>query len=996
MPVDWAFPSEIVELSGVGKSQISRDDAERQTDTAKTILGRLRTLPGVLLADEVGMGKTFVAMAVVAAVLTDTRRRHDPVVVMVPPGLRQKWQRDWAQFKTHCVRNKALYWVRDEYAHTPTEFFKLLGDPVDRRAHLIFVTTGCFSRGLNDPWVKLAMIRLARRHTKLSDTHKRRLYRWAADLVRQFSNYKLTEKIVQRLMDACPSEWKRILVAGNVLAEDDGDPVPEHLAREAYRIEYWTSVCQVIRELPGRRPEHVSQSLRNRVRRKFNEACRLAYRQWLDLVRWRSPLLVLDEAHHAKNDSTHLARLFRQESEDDVALLKDKFDRMLFLTATPFQLGHQELIRVLRSFAAVRWSSRESPTGTREDFHRAMQELQQVLDSNRLAGRRFDRLWGKVRPEMLPSVEQGADEERVLSWWRRVEGAPGDAWEGELAQTHRDYLETKQKAEQLLRPWLIRHNRPPHLPGAADVVRRDVVVGKAVRDRKDGEMPQAAEGLPIEEHALLPFLLTARAQGQLAQCSGTRAFFAEGLASSYEAFHHTRDGRLRAKDFDDGLVADAEGSAGLVPTRWYEEQIAQLIPSREASRQQRLAHPKVSATVARAVDLWFSGEKVLVFCFYVQTAHALYEHLREEINQKIISIAGEKLGLDFQRQASDIQGWLSRIVRRLADEESPFHREIRLLLEAAIDKPHYAILQRYREQLLGVLMAYFRSPSFVARYLPLDELLVREALGERETRRQVIAAGIDALRCAIVEKKDASNQTYLGRVDQFLEFAAELAERAERRMVLKEHESSDEPDNPLDEYLKAVSIYSKPRRWERADEDEFDEETDDGSYRVMPLVRMVCGQTKTEIRDRLMLAFNSPLFPEVLVSSSVMGEGVDLHRFCRHVIHHDLCWNPSTLEQRTGRLDRVGCKAEVCLRPIEVYEPFLAGSADEKMFRVLRDRERWFQIVMGQKYEFDEATSEAIASRVPLPTELARALTFDLSCWRSPCLVTARHAPLPT
>lgn len=655
---------------------------------------------------------------------------------------------------------------------------------------------------------------------------------------------------------------------------------------------------------------------------------------------------------------------------------------------------------MLRSFAAVRWSSKESPAGTREDFHRAMQELEHALDSNQRAGRRFDRLWGKLRPEMFPSVDSGGDEERALHWWRRVEGVPGDAWEGELAQTHRDCVETKQKAEQLLRPWLIRHNRSPHLPGAADIVRRDVVVGKAIRDRKDGKdgaMPQVAEGLPIEEHALLPFLITARAQGQLAQCPETRAFFAEGLASSYEAFHHTRDGRHRAKDFDDGLAADAKGSAGPVPTKWYEKQIAQLIPSRQAPRQGRLQHPKVSATVARAVDLWLGGEKVLVFCFYVETAKALYEHLREEVNQKVLDIAGEKLGLDSRLQGENVQRWLARIVRRLAGEKSLFYREIRSLLETAIDKPHYAILRRYRERLLEVLMAYFRSPSFVARYLPLDDPLVRDALGERETRPHVIAPGIEALRRAIVEQRDVSNQTFLGRIDQFLEFAVELAERAERRLAFKENESSDEPDNPLEEYIKAVSIYSQPRRLERADEDEVDgepddRETDDGSYRVMPLVRMVYGETKPEIRDRLMLAFNSPLFPELLVSSSVMGEGVDLHRFCRHVIHHDLCWNPSTLEQRTGRLDRVGCKAEVCLRPIEVYEPFLAGSADEKMFRVLRDRERWFQIVMGQKYEVDEATSEAIAARVPLPTELARELTFDLSCWRSPCVAMDGHA----
>jgi len=61
-----------------------------------------------------------------------------------------------------------------------------------------------------------------------------------------------------------------------------------------------------------------------------------------------------------------------------------------------------------------------------------------------------------------------------------------------------------------------------------------------------------------------------------------------------------------------------------------------------------------------------------------------------------------------------------------------------------------------------------------------------------------------------------------------------------------------------------------------------------------------------------------------------------------------------------------------------VYEPFLAGSADEKMFRVVRDRERWFQIVMGQKFEMDEAASEKLAQRVPLPSELANDLIFDL------------------
>ena len=62
--------------------------------------------------------------------------------------------------------------------------------------------------------------------------------------------------------------------------------------------------------------------------------------------------------------------------------------------------------------------------------------------------------------------------------------------------------------------------------------------------------------LPGEQ--TLPFLLAARAQGELAHGSVKgRAFFAEGLCSSYEAFHHTRENRGGARDLDDDGVEGA-------------------------------------------------------------------------------------------------------------------------------------------------------------------------------------------------------------------------------------------------------------------------------------------------------------------------------------------------------------------------------------------------------------------------------------------------------
>jgi hypothetical protein len=497
-------------------------------------------------------------------------------------------------------------------------------------------------------------------------------------------------------------------------------------------------------------------------------------------------------------------------------------------------------------------------------------------------------------------------------------------------------------------------------------------------------------GLPIPPDAILPFLLTARAQGQLAQTRGTRAFFAEGLASSYEAFHHTREGRKKALDADDGIEGvDEDATELIIPTRWYEEQVASLIPSRKASASELLRHPKIAATVSRSLSLWEQGEKVLVFCFYRETAKALRDHLQEAVEARILDLAARKLGV--QSDPERVKVWLGRIARRLTDEDSPFYRGMRDLLAKRVRK--HQSLKPYAPQLISVLTAYFRSPAFIARYLPLEDRQVRQALEEGETRREIIARGVEALQTVLLEGQDHSGQTYMGRVDQFLEFADELAERTARHVERQEDEEIDECDDPLDECLKAIAVYTKPRRPGEADRDDAasEDDTDDGSYRVLPLVRMVYGDTKPDVRDRLMQAFNSPLFPEILVSSSVMGEGVDLHRFCRHVIHHDLCWNPSTLEQRTGRIDRIRCKAEVCCRPIQVYEPFLAGSADEKMFRVVRDRERWFQIVMGQKFEFDEATSEAIARRVPLPSGLAQELIFCLARWRPPVMVPDRE-----
>jgi ERCC4-related helicase len=43
----------------------------------------------------------------------------------------------------------------------------------------------------------------------------------------------------------------------------------------------------------------------------------------------------------------------------------------------------------------------------------------------------------------------------------------------------------------------------------------------------------------------------------------------------------------------------------------------------------------------------------------------------------------------------------------------------------------------------------------------------------------------------------------------------------------------------------------------------------------------------------------------VLVSP-VGEEGIDLQEQCRYIVHYDLEWNPARMEQREGRVDRMG------------------------------------------------------------------------------------------
>lgn len=65
----------------------------------------------------------------------------------------------------------------------------------------------------------------------------------------------------------------------------------------------------------------------------------------------------------------------------------------------------------------------------------------------------------------------------------------------------------------------------------------------------------------------------------------------------------------------------------------------------------------------------------------------------------------------------------------------------------------------------------------------------------------------------------------------------------------------------------------------------------------------------TDRKESVRTAFNSPFRPFVLASTSVGQEGLDFHYYCRKIMHWNLPHNPTELEQREGRINRYMCLA---------------------------------------------------------------------------------------
>ena len=105
-------------------------------------------------------------------------------------------------------------------------------------------------------------------------------------------------------------------------------------------------------------------------------------------------------------------------------------------------------------------------------------------------------------------------------------------------------------------------------------------------------------------------------------------------------------------------------------------------------------------------------------------------------------------------------------------------------------------------------------------------------------------------------------------------------------------------------------------------------------------VRVINGQTPPPERQPLTEEFRREGGALLLTHSGTEGRNL---QFCHRLINFDLPWNPMEIEQRIGRLHRIGQQ-----HPVRIYNFVQQHTLQEHLLTVLQDKLNLFELVVGE------------------------------------------------
>jgi len=630
------------------------NDAARQQFTVDALLDRFfnprsaQRFEIQIVADEVGMGKTFVALGLAYSILAhlkqprieaDLEGCYQRVLVLTPNNhaLYRKWVREVEEFKRRCVI--------PERQSSDLAFSPLQVDPLDDLAVAL-------RKPGRQPQMIIARMGLFGGDKLLNYDLKRR---FLLGVLFRYWGVSFNYEYRYRLLKGAPG-WPKNPADLTTLTEEEDLLLPfsenqllailnSFNSEDRSLVDSLLEDCRDIAQ-PFYRNREEAFSV---IDRKLTAIYRLATHR---SIQRDFPLLIVDEAHNWKNGPLAGTNGFENFSK----YIAPHVRRTLLLTATPFQLRPDEMLEILKIADFMQPCPTKAESAVRcERLRKYRQDiLLPALNHSEKQSRSFSRAWVRVplrvTPETLvdawnsPEIVIARDKLRFQADGDFVAAPPASdiattistaiaGADPDIRQFIKEalYLDAYNASlSRELGKFVIRHRRQTD----HRQFRVGIEYGLAAMPlppRPDAHILHAAPGLDIRGEAELPQFLLMRCVSEMKGGKG-RSSLGSDLTGCYSTLHESAEGR-RIKG------ALKETPAG----RLYLDLLFGM-----ANRRHDARHPKLSCVVDEVLDHWKAGEKVLIFCFRVNTAERLHDIITDRIREELKARKKKCLGGEVQ------------------------------------------------------------------------------------------------------------------------------------------------------------------------------------------------------------------------------------------------------------------------------------------------------------------------------------------------------------
>jgi len=871
-----------------GKSRVRLNLGQRASLVA--LAARLPN-NGVLVADEVGMGKTRIAVEV-ARCVTECGGR---VAILIPPGLGYQWRSELQDGHLDCEPIlRSLWGYFKAWSHE---------DPKEHK-----------------PWFAEDVVLMSHQFCNWRLSEKVQNWRWA-----------LLPEVYARLLKQLQPEVARHRITDDLWVRNAADSIvaavprdPQHPARRILK--------QLIRDDRWPQARHSDQYSKNSD-----------LRQWLEKIVGVGlgvfDLVIIDEAHKNRGEDGMLNRLLK------ITVRATGSSRTLGLTATPVELEADDLEQIFKRLEVDDGNGGANISKVINEYSSAVKNLQRGWQSNPDARATFKKLANRFKETLTPFLlRRDKREEPMVKKFAKLTGLSPDRYRREselridpinLSKHWRQVIcaaeslsVVKDRSQSFLSKRLrLTLGSGYGLANILDTFHYEEECDKEQREfDKDMNSPTSAEKeSSVDENDNDPDAkVSARAEWWM-DVVKRNAPHGERSLFEYPTIQRV---------VEEIQKIQAEHSAGrkVLVFGKFTKPMRALVNLLNAHEMLRCLDKGIFWPQTKVHEGSGSNKDDCEWAA-IQAAHKVM-HNKGKKRQISLRVLNTRLKRQYDKEQSRRKKFSRTLIAKIERGMARPTAEL-----STTGAPEGTQTPQFSEAVRAVFQAFRRhdaksDEADSDRPLTLVSRAVADSLGNDYNDRSDVkyAEAFSDLVTAASDNDEMDNLA--GKVSE--------EKYEDDSHDYYDDENADNGNGASDKLQDAV--------WSNV----FQRLKEEYSHLRGGFARLMIGPTRNESRRIIQQAFNRPnSYPRVLVAQSLVGrEGLNLHKSCCVVILLHMEWNAGVVEQQIGRVDRVGslwcqemeqkvkepnCKPEDLPR-IDVRQVVFSGTYDEQQWQILKSR----------------------------------------------------------